>query len=61
MGTAWQEDLIQPAADGRPDGFCKLIADRRSHAILGGHVPGEYSAETVQAAATATRAGMSVE
>ena len=48
-------------ADGHPDGFCKLIADRPSHAILGAHVLGEYSAETVQVVATAMSAGMSVE
>jgi pyruvate/2-oxoglutarate dehydrogenase complex dihydrolipoamide dehydrogenase (E3) component len=61
VGIAWYEDLIRPVADGRPDGFCKLIADRRSHAILGAHVLGEYSAETVQVVATAMRAGMTVE
>jgi pyruvate/2-oxoglutarate dehydrogenase complex dihydrolipoamide dehydrogenase (E3) component len=61
VGIAWYEDLIRPVADGRPDGFCKLIADWRSHAILGAHVLGEYSAETVQVVATAMRAGMKVE
>jgi pyruvate/2-oxoglutarate dehydrogenase complex dihydrolipoamide dehydrogenase (E3) component len=30
---------------------------RRHHAILGAHVFGEYSAETVQVVATAMRAG----
>ena len=61
VGTAWYDDLVRPVADGHPDGFCKLIADRRSHAILGAHVLGEYSAETVQVVATAMRAGMKVE
>ena len=61
VGIAWYNDLIRPVADGHPDGFCKLIADRRSHAILGAHVLGEYSAETVQVVATAMRAGMNVE
>ena len=32
---------LQPVADGRPGGFCKLIADRRSLAILGAHFLGE--------------------
>jgi hypothetical protein len=32
---------LRPVADGRPDGFCKLIADRRSPAILGAHALGE--------------------
>jgi pyruvate/2-oxoglutarate dehydrogenase complex dihydrolipoamide dehydrogenase (E3) component len=61
VGIAWYYDLIRPVADGHPDGFFKLIADRRSHAILGAHVLGEYSAETVQVVATAMRAGMNVE
>jgi pyruvate/2-oxoglutarate dehydrogenase complex dihydrolipoamide dehydrogenase (E3) component len=61
VGIARYDDLVRPVADGRPDGFCKLIADRDSHAILGAHVLGEYSAETVQVVATAMRAGMSVE
>jgi len=60
-GTARYDDLLRPVADGRPDGFCKLIADRESHAVLGAHVVGEYSAETVQTIATAMAAGMPVE
>ena len=61
VGIASYDDLVRPVADGRPGGFCKLIADRHSHAILGAHVLGEYSAETVQVVATAMRAGMKVE
>lgn len=61
VGIARYDDLMRPVADGHPDGFCKLIADRRSQAILGAHVLGEYSAETVQVVATAMRAGMNVE
>ncbi len=61
VGIAWYDDLVRPVADGRSGGFCKLISDRRSHAILGAHVLGEYSAETVQVVATAMRAGMDVE
>jgi pyruvate/2-oxoglutarate dehydrogenase complex dihydrolipoamide dehydrogenase (E3) component len=60
-GIARYDDLLRPVADGRPEGFCKLIADRRSHTILGGHVVGEYSAETVQTVAAAMAAGMTVE
>jgi pyruvate/2-oxoglutarate dehydrogenase complex dihydrolipoamide dehydrogenase (E3) component len=61
VGIARYEDLLRPVADGRPDGFCKLIADRRNYQILGAHVLGEYSAETVQVVATAMSAGMNVE
>jgi pyruvate/2-oxoglutarate dehydrogenase complex dihydrolipoamide dehydrogenase (E3) component len=60
-GIARYDDLVRPVADGRADGFCKLIADRHSHAILGAHVVGEYSAETVQTVAAAMAAGMTVK
>lgn len=60
-GVAYYDDLLRPVADGRPDGFCKLVADRQSHTVLGAHVLGEYSAETVQTIATAMAAGMTVE
>jgi pyruvate/2-oxoglutarate dehydrogenase complex dihydrolipoamide dehydrogenase (E3) component len=59
-GIARYDDLLRPVAEGRPAGFCKLIADRHDHAILGAHVVGEYSAETVQTVA-AMAAGMTVE
>jgi pyruvate/2-oxoglutarate dehydrogenase complex dihydrolipoamide dehydrogenase (E3) component len=61
VGIAYYDDLLRPVADGRADGFCKLIADRRDHTILGGHVLGEYSAETVQTVAACMAAGMTVE
>jgi pyruvate/2-oxoglutarate dehydrogenase complex dihydrolipoamide dehydrogenase (E3) component len=61
VGIARYDDLLRPVADGRPEGFCKLIADRRSRAILGAHVVGEYPAETVQTVAAAMAAGMTVE
>ena len=61
VGIAWYDDMLRPVADGHTDGFCKLIVDRHSHAILGAHVLGEYSAETVQVVATAMSAGMGVE
>ena len=61
VGIARYDDLLRPVADGRSEGFCKLIADRRDHTILGGHVLGEYSAETVQTVAACMAAGMTVE
>jgi pyruvate/2-oxoglutarate dehydrogenase complex dihydrolipoamide dehydrogenase (E3) component len=60
-GIARYDDLLRPVADGRPEGFCKLIADRSSHMILGAHVLGEYSAETVQTVAACMVGGMTVE
>jgi pyruvate/2-oxoglutarate dehydrogenase complex dihydrolipoamide dehydrogenase (E3) component len=61
VGVARYDDLLRPIADGRSEGFCKLIADRRDHTILGAHVLGEYSAETVQTVAVCMVAGMTVE
>ena len=61
VGIVRYDDLLRAVADGHPDGFCKLIADRRSYRILGAHVLGNYSAEIVQVVATAMSAGMNVE
>jgi pyruvate/2-oxoglutarate dehydrogenase complex dihydrolipoamide dehydrogenase (E3) component len=61
VGVARYGNMLRPVADGRPDGFCKLIADRDSHRLLGGHVLGEYSAETVQTVAACMVAGLTVE
>jgi pyruvate/2-oxoglutarate dehydrogenase complex dihydrolipoamide dehydrogenase (E3) component len=47
--------------DGRTTGFCKLIADRHSHEILGCHVVGERAVETVQLVAAGMAAGLTVE
>jgi pyruvate/2-oxoglutarate dehydrogenase complex dihydrolipoamide dehydrogenase (E3) component len=61
VGIARYDDLLRPIADGRSEGFCKLIVNRRDHTILGGHVLGEYSAETVQTIAACMAAGMTVD
>jgi dihydrolipoamide dehydrogenase len=47
--------------DGRTTGFCKLIADRATHAILGCHVVGERAVEITQVAAVAMAGGLTVE
>jgi dihydrolipoamide dehydrogenase len=47
--------------DGRTLGFCKLIADRATHRILGCHVIGAQAVEIVQVAAIAMAAEMRVE
>ncbi len=54
------EELTRAIADGRPEGFCKLLVDRRDGRLLGGHVLGEYSAEVVQLIASCMASGMSV-
>lgn len=47
--------------DGRTLGFCKLIADRATHKIIGCHVVGERAVEITQVAAIAIAAGMRVD
>ena len=44
--------LPRAVMDGRTDGFCKLIVDRKTKLLLGAHVLGSYSAEVIQVAAT---------
>jgi pyruvate/2-oxoglutarate dehydrogenase complex dihydrolipoamide dehydrogenase (E3) component len=55
------DDLLRPVADGHPEGFCKLIVDRRTRSILGAHVIGEYSVEIIQMVAACMAGGMRVE
>lgn len=47
--------------DGRTLGFCKLIAHRATHKILGCHVVGERAVEITQVAAIAIATGMRVD
>jgi pyruvate/2-oxoglutarate dehydrogenase complex dihydrolipoamide dehydrogenase (E3) component len=53
--------LLRPVADGRPQGFCKLIVERHRRYILGAHVLGEYSAEIVQMVAACMAGNMRIE
>jgi dihydrolipoamide dehydrogenase len=55
------DETTRTIIDGRPIGFCKLIADRATARILGCHVVGERAVEIVQAVAIAMAAGMRVE
>jgi pyruvate/2-oxoglutarate dehydrogenase complex dihydrolipoamide dehydrogenase (E3) component len=55
------DSLPRPIIDGRPTGFCKLIADRQLHTILGCHIVGERAVELAQLAAIAMAADMRVE
>ena len=54
-------DLDRAVIDGRTEGFCKLIVDRRSHKLLAAHVVGEQALEIVHVAAAGMAAGMVVE
>jgi pyruvate/2-oxoglutarate dehydrogenase complex dihydrolipoamide dehydrogenase (E3) component len=55
------EDLTRAIIDARTAGFCKLIADRRTHKFLGAHIVGERAVETVQLMATIIAGGLTVE
>ena len=61
VGIARYGDPLRPVADGRVRGLLQADRGRRSRTILGAHVPGEYSAETVQTVVACMAAGMSVE
>ena len=47
--------------DGRTNGFCKLVVDRRTREILGCHVVGERAVEVVQVTAVAMAGKMRVD
>jgi pyruvate/2-oxoglutarate dehydrogenase complex dihydrolipoamide dehydrogenase (E3) component len=55
------DETTRTIIDGRTAGFCKLIADRKTRAILGCHVVGERAVEIVQVVAVAIAAGMRVD
>jgi pyruvate/2-oxoglutarate dehydrogenase complex dihydrolipoamide dehydrogenase (E3) component len=61
VATVQYDDLLRPVVDAHPEGFCKLIVDRRQRHILGVHVLGEYSVEVIQTAAVCMAAGMRIE
>ena len=60
VGLERLDSLPRAIIDGRTTGFCKLLADADSHALLGCHVVGERAVEIAQLAAVAMAAGMSV-
>jgi dihydrolipoamide dehydrogenase len=61
VAVARYENLLRPVADGRSEGFCKLIVEVGSRQIVGAHVVGEYSAEVIQTVAVCMAAGRRIE
>jgi dihydrolipoamide dehydrogenase len=61
VATARYDELARPLIDGRAVGFCKLIAARESHRILGCHIVGDRAVELAQVAAVAMAAGATVD
>jgi pyruvate/2-oxoglutarate dehydrogenase complex dihydrolipoamide dehydrogenase (E3) component len=53
--------LTRAIIEGLPEGFCKIVVDRKSGELLGAHVVGAYSAEVIQVAATAIAARLPVD
>ena len=55
------DETTRTIIDGRTDGFCKLIVDRRAHTIVGCSVVGDRAVEIVQVVAIAMSSGSRVE
>ena len=53
--------LDRALVDGHREGFCKLIASKETHRILGAHILGEQALEILQLVATCMAADMPVE
>jgi dihydrolipoamide dehydrogenase len=54
-------DLDRAVIDGRTEGFCKLIVDRKTHRLVAAHAVGEQALEIVHVVAAGMAAGMWVE
>ncbi len=59
-GTVRFDETTRTIIDGRTEGFCKLVANRRDGTILGCHVVGERAVEMVQIVAIAMTSGLTV-
>ena len=57
VGIERFDSVPRPIIDGRPTGFCKLVAEREHHTILGCHIVGERAVELAQLAAVAVASG----
>jgi pyruvate/2-oxoglutarate dehydrogenase complex dihydrolipoamide dehydrogenase (E3) component len=61
VAVANYDCATRPIIDGRTFGFCKLVVDRPTSAILGCHVVGERAVDIVQSCAIAMAARMPVD
>ena len=61
VAKAGFDETTRAIIDGRTRGFCKLVVDGRTGAILGCHLIGERAVEIAQIAAVAIAAEMSVD
>ncbi len=61
VAVASYQETTRPIIDGRTRGFCKLVIDSQTHALLGCHIVGERAVEVAQMAAIAMTAKLAVE
>ena len=61
VATVDFSSATRPIIDGRTEGFCKLIADRKTRQLLGCHLVGERAVDIVQLAAVAMAGRMPVD
>jgi len=61
VATIPYADLDRAVIDGRLNGFCKLVVDRRRGRVLGAHVVGEHAVEIVSTVSTGMATGLRVE
>jgi pyruvate/2-oxoglutarate dehydrogenase complex dihydrolipoamide dehydrogenase (E3) component len=61
VATVPYSDLDRAVIDGRTEGFCKLIAARRSRKVLGAHIVGEQATEIAQLVAAGMAADVQVD
>ena len=61
VGRVNFDETTRTLIDGRETGFCKVIADRATRRILGGHVVGERAVDIVQVVAVAIAGGLGVD
>jgi pyruvate/2-oxoglutarate dehydrogenase complex dihydrolipoamide dehydrogenase (E3) component len=55
------DEVVPTIIEGRTHGFCRLIADRKTHRVLGCHVVGQRVADIVQMVAFVIAGGMEVD
>jgi dihydrolipoamide dehydrogenase len=57
VGTAEYKDTAFGAAMGKPEGFVKVILDRKTGKLLGGHIIGPYASTLIQEIVNAMAVG----
>ena len=60
-GAVTTDHLLRAVIDGRVEGLCKPIVERRQRHLLGARVLGEYSAQVIRVAALCMAASLRVE